>query len=124
HLTLVQGPGLDQEALRVAASLAAASRHPLARALVAAAGPVPVADGVVEHAGEGLRAGDVRLGSRDFISSWPGLTRPSAHVRLGVDGRVKPGHDDCEWPELWLDRPACTPVRFMFWEILRGDATA
>jgi hypothetical protein len=25
------------------------------------------------------------------------LTRPSAHHRLWVDGRVKPGHDDKEW---------------------------
>jgi len=26
------------------------------------------------------------------VPSWPGLTRPSAHERSGVDGRVKPGH--------------------------------
>ena len=30
---------------------------------------------------------------RQASSSWPGLTRPSAHERSGVDGRVKPGHD-------------------------------
>ncbi len=29
-----------------------------------------------------------------LLSSWPGLTRPSAHWRPGVDGRVKPSHDD------------------------------
>ncbi|WP_256367302.1 hypothetical protein [Acidisphaera sp. S103] len=28
------------------------------------------------------------------LPSWPGLFRPSAHERLGVDGRDKPGHDD------------------------------
>ena len=27
------------------------------------------------------------------LSSWPGLTRPSAHERSGADGRVRPGHD-------------------------------
>jgi len=27
------------------------------------------------------------------VPSWPGLTRPSAHHRQRVDGRVKPGHD-------------------------------
>ena len=26
--------------------------------------------------------------------SWPGLTRPPTHERSGVDGRVKPGHDE------------------------------
>ena len=58
--------GLDAEALSVAASLAASSRHPLARALVAAAGPVAGREDVVEHAGRGLAAGDVRLGSWGF----------------------------------------------------------
>ena len=33
-----------------------------------------------------------------LLSSWPGLTRPSAHHRLWVDGRVKPGHDDKRMP--------------------------
>jgi type VI secretion system protein ImpC len=27
-------------------------------------------------------------------SSWPGSTRPSTHEPVGVDGRVKPGHDE------------------------------
>jgi P-type Cu2+ transporter len=58
--------GVDREALLVAAPLAANSRHPLARALVAAAGSVAPTEGVTEHAGAGLCAGDVRLGSRAF----------------------------------------------------------
>ncbi len=58
--------GLDAEALSVAASLAVSSRHPLARALVAAAGPVAGREDVVEHPGRGLSAGDVRLGSWGF----------------------------------------------------------
>jgi cbb3-type cytochrome oxidase maturation protein len=57
---------VDRDALLLGASLATNSRHPLARALVAAAGPVTPTDGVTEHAGEGLAAGDVRLGSRAF----------------------------------------------------------
>ncbi len=55
-------------ALSVAAGLAAASRHPLARALVAAAGPVAAAEGVVEHPGAGLSLGEVRLGSLAFCA--------------------------------------------------------
>ena len=39
-----------------------------------------------------------RFADSDMVSagpfpSWPGLTRPSAHERSGVDGRVRPGHD-------------------------------
>jgi Cu2+-exporting ATPase len=151
-LALVKGAEFDQEALRVAASIAVASRHPLARSLVAAAGPVAVAPDVVEHPGRGLTAGDVGLGSHEFISSrpgsksswpgsisswpgcisswpgcissWPGLTRPSAHVRSGVDGPLEPGHDGCEGPALWLTRPGMDPARFIFHETLRGDAAA
>ncbi|MDR3535522.1 MAG: HAD-IC family P-type ATPase, partial [Acetobacteraceae bacterium] len=95
---------IDAEALRVAASLAASSRHPLARSLLAATGPVPAAEGVVEHPGQGLSAGAIRLGSRSFC----GDPRASA-----ADG-----------PELWLARPDCPPVRFAFDERLRPDARA
>jgi len=56
----------DTDTLNAAAALAACSRHPLARSLVAAAGRVTPADGVVEHPGQGLSLGDVRLGSRSF----------------------------------------------------------
>ena len=59
-------PGEWREAdLAAAAALAAASRHPLARALAAAApvhGPAPAE--VREHPGDGLEAGDARLGRR------------------------------------------------------------
>ena len=57
---------LDPEALRQAAAIAASSRHPLARALVEAAGTVPVAEGVIEVPGQGLHWRDWRLGSRAF----------------------------------------------------------
>lgn len=87
--------------LRAAAGLAAASRHPLARALADAAGPCPVADGAREEAGRGMSAGAVRLGSRAWI---------------GVPD------DDDAGPELWLDRPGQAPVRFAFTDTSRPDA--
>lgn len=108
-LALERGVCLDEAALRVAASLAVASRHPLARSLVAAAGPVAMAEGAVEVPGQGVRAGDVKLGNRGFVVT---------------DGRVTPedGHDEVEGPELWMARPGIAPVRFGFVEMLRADA--
>ena len=121
QLALVRRPDVDEQALRVAASLAASSRHPLARSLVAAAGPVAAAESVVEFPGEGLRAADVWLGRNP---SWPGLTRPSGADRMYVDCRVKPRQDDQEGPEHWLVRPNHAPVSFKFEETLREDAAA
>ena len=76
----------------MAASLAASSRHPLARSLAAAAGPVPAAEDVVEHPGEGLSlttaAGEIRLGSRAFCGD------------AGAPAAAR--------PELWLARPGCS----------------
>ena len=37
---------------------------------------------------------DVHGGPTSFLSSWPGVSRPSAHERLGADGRDTPGHDE------------------------------
>ena len=95
----------DAEALRVAAALAAASRHPLARALHAAMPGVPAALGAVEHPGRGIALADageaVRLGSRAFC----GLPEAPATTA-----------------ELWLARPGRAPVRFGFEERLREDA--
>jgi Cu2+-exporting ATPase len=97
------GP-VDGEALRLAASLAGTSRHPLARALCRAMPGVPVADGVEEVAGRGLRLGAIRLGSR---------------VWCGLEGAC-----DGDGPELWLARPDRPPVRFAFRDQLRSDAAA
>ena len=92
----------DAAAMRVAAGLAANSRHPLAQALVRAAPVAAVAADVVEHPGEGLACGGIRLGSAAFCG-----------VRAAVDdGRS----------ELWLARPGCRPVRFAFADRLRPDA--
>ncbi len=92
HPTLDRG--CDPAALELAASLAGASRHPLARALCRAAPSVPVADGVEEVPGQGLRCGKVRLGNR----GWCGIEAA----------------DEVAGPELWLARPDRPPVRFTF----------
>lgn len=95
----------NDEELRQAASLAAASRHPLARALAREAPGVPVAEGVAEHPGQGLSAGEIRLGSR----RWCGVAE---------DDSATAG------PELWLARPGVPPVRFAFADEVRSDAHA
>ena len=100
---LVVGDG-DIEALRIAAGLAANSRHPLAQALVRAAPDTAAAPDVQERAGQGLERGDVRLGSARFC---------------GIAGTTDDGRS-----ELWLTRAECTPVRFAFADRLRPDAAA
>jgi Cu2+-exporting ATPase len=96
----------DPAALGQAAALAAASRHPLARALVSAAGDAPAAAGVQEQPGQGLvlatPAGEIRLGARGFAG----------------DACAPPA----EAPELWLARPGRAPVCFRFQERLRQDS--
>ena len=65
--------GLSDSDLRLAASLAASSRHPLARALCRAVPGVAVAAGVREIPGSGLALdgpdGEIRLGSRRFTGA-------------------------------------------------------
>lgn len=106
----LEADGIDPADLHAAATLAANSRHPLARSLVAAAGPVAAAERVTEVPGQGLIAPGVmealettsRLGSRAFC----GITNAPA-----ADG-----------PELWFTRPDHKPVRFAFAERARPDA--
>jgi Cu2+-exporting ATPase len=88
--------------LAEAAELARASRHPLARALAAAAGPGPVATDIREAPGAGLSSRTRRLGSRNFCG-----------VR---DDDVAAG------PEIWFARPEVPAVRFAFADRLRVDA--
>ncbi|CBS87884.1 heavy metal translocating P-type ATPase metal-binding domain-containing protein [Azospirillum lipoferum] len=101
--------GVPADDLALAASLAAASRHPLARALAAAAPQVPVAAGVREIAGAGLSLqtpdGEVRLGSRRFTG---------APLEA----------EDAAGPELWLARPGEEPRRILFLDAPRPDAAA
>ncbi|PZW43052.1 Cu2+-exporting ATPase [Humitalea rosea] len=88
--------------LRAAAALARASRHPLARGLVAACAAVPLRLDVEEHPGEGLEAGGARLGRAAFC------------------GMV----DSTDQPTLWFTRPGRQPVAFRFSDALRPDAVA
>jgi Cu2+-exporting ATPase len=92
---------LPPGALEAAARLARASRHPLARALCAAAGPGTVEMFVQEHPGQGLESGDRRLGS----ASWCGVT-------------------DAEAGALWYRHGQDEPVRFVFRDRIRPESHA
>lgn len=112
-LTLGQPRVLEEdtgnaESLRLAAALAARSRHPLCKALLKACGDVIPADGVEELPGQGLRLqtaeGEIRLGHARFA---------------GIDARPADGYS-----ELWLVRPDHSARRFRFRDTLRSDAVA
>ncbi|MDE0253250.1 MAG: heavy metal translocating P-type ATPase, partial [Rhodospirillaceae bacterium] len=107
---LVDSEAVSGEALELAASLAANSRHPLSRALCAAAPAIAPAAGVAETPGCGLSLatgqGDIRLGRAD----WCGIAEDPA------GGTSAPGS------EIWLSRPGAAPVRFRFEDALRPDA--
>ena len=99
----------DPAVLKQAAALAAASRHPYARALASAVearfGRVEAHSDTEEVPGSGLRrrtsAGEIRLGSADF-----------AGVASGGD------------KALWFKAPGQEPVGFAFADELRSDAAA
>jgi len=105
--TLTEGrprllPGARTEGdLREGASLAASSRHPLARALCRACPDSAPATGVREVPGEGMILGETRLGSARFV-----------------------GAEDTAGLSLHLARPAVAPVAFRFADSLRADAAA
>ncbi len=94
--------GQDPAVLLRAASLARASRHPLAQALLRAAPDAPAADGVQEIPGQGLARGAARLGSPAFCGLAPSADGMTLAYREG-DG---------------------APTLFRFADRLRGDATA
>lgn len=97
----------DEHILAAASALAAASRHPLSRAIRALRPNVAPALNVIEHPGEGLSSagpeGETRLGRREFC---------------GVPSASTPD----ERPELWLARPGHPPERLAFDDALRPDA--
>ena len=102
--SLLPDPLRPEAALRAAAGLARASRHPLARALVAACpdAPAPGAD-VVELPGRGLLRGAERLGS-------------ARHCNL-------PALEASEGMALWyVAAPGAEPALFRFADALRPDA--
>jgi Cu2+-exporting ATPase len=104
---LVAPESHPREALALAARLATASRHPLARALARAAGPVPALAGVLETPGMGLDAEvggrRVRLGNRRWCAVEAVAETPGG-------------------PELWLAVAGEVPHRFGFEDRLRPDA--
>jgi P-type Cu2+ transporter len=97
----------DPQTLAVAASLARVSRHPLARALVEAAGPGAPAANVREIPGQGLEA---QIGG--------------ARVRLGRRSFAAPNAADASdgLAEMWFARDGAEPVRLAFEDALRPDA--
>ena len=108
---LVDGESVPADVLALAASLAAASRHPLSRAVAAAAPEVAPAADVAETPGCGLSLatpeGEVRLGK----AAWCGVKEEAC---CGGDGGAA--------SEIWLARPGAMPVRFRFEDRLRPDA--
>lgn len=108
---LIDREAVPEDALALAASLAAASRHPLSRALAAAAPEIAPADDVAEIPGCGLSLataqGDIRLGRADWC---------------GVGAETAEGGGDAPGSEIWLSRPGAAPVRFRFEDGLRPEA--
>ena len=100
--------GIAPADVEIAASLAAASRHPLAQALARAHGAARPARYATETPGFGLegtiRGTRARLGSR----AWCGVTED----------------DKAEGPELWLAREGRAPVRIPFSDTLRPDTAS
>ncbi len=103
---LANASEISPSVIEDAARLARASKHPLSRALSAAAGPGPVAAGVREIPGQGLEAptdsGWQRLGRASFV-----MQRDNAES----DGSV-----------LWFGQAGDVPVSFIFRDTLRTDA--
>ena len=110
RLQLANGGTIGDSDFKMAASMAAASRHPLCQALVAAMPNVSAFTNVREFPGEGLSLsspeGEIRLGNR----SWCGLNADQP-----IDG-------DGIGPELWLSGPGRMLVRFHFRDELRPDS--
>jgi Cu2+-exporting ATPase len=105
RLALVNDP--TPRLLRIAAGMAANSKHPLARAIAQAVAAAPVLENVTEHPGEGLvwRAadGEWRLGSAKFT------------------GQADGGENQAV---LWLIGPADECQKFVLADQLRPDAIA
>ncbi len=107
--SLVNGKAIEADDLRAAAALAAASRHPYAQAVAAAAkerfGSVQAVSGVEESPGAGLRraleGGEERLGS----AAWCGVDPERASTA-----------------SLWYIRPGLEPIAFRFEDTIREDA--
>ena len=105
---LINELDINKDDLRLAASLAASSRHPLSRAVCRAASVAHVRSDVREQPGAGLSVYDgqkglIRLGSRHFcdVGEKQGVAHHGAELWLSVQGRP--------------------PVQFLFEDQLRPD---
>ncbi|WP_179954337.1 heavy metal translocating P-type ATPase [Denitrobaculum tricleocarpae] len=113
---LIKGLEVSPQRLQLAAGMAAASKHPLARALYRAAkaqGPVPTLPQTVsETPGMGLsvqmNGSELRLGNR----VWCGIGEGAQDASDGSDLDM----------ELWLASEGEPPVAFRFRDELRPDA--
>lgn len=105
---LLEAEVIPDAVLASAAGIAAASRHPYARAIVAAAerrlGNVVAVSGIEETPGEGLKRSLGRDTERLGSASWCGL-------ETGGEGS-----------EVWYQRNDNEPVRFRFADRVRSDA--
>ena len=100
-------PETDRAALAMASAMAAASRHPLARAIRRAAPDVPPKEGVREIPGSGLECSD-----------------ESGTWRLGSHAFVGEADDKGEAASLWLAGPNQPATRFQLADEIRPDAAA
>jgi Cu2+-exporting ATPase len=98
---------MDAKTLAMASAIAAASRHPLARAIRRAAPDVAPKDGVREIPGSGLEY-------VDESGSW----------RLGSCAFVGEADDGSEAQSMWFAGPTRPPVRYQFADDIRPDAAA
>ena len=99
--------GGHDDLLPLAAALARASNHPLARALAEAAGPGLTAADAVETPGMGVE----------------GIVE-GAPARIGRAAFVGGGAVPGDGAELWFVRGGAAPVRFTFADALRPEAAA
>lgn len=95
--------------LRLAASIAFHSAHPLSQAVVSAHnGKIDPIDNIQEHEGQGLsglyNGQEIKLGSRNFCG----------------DENAAPA----KGPEIWLSKSGAAAVQFEFEDLLRPDAKA
>lgn len=107
RMRLSNSDAIPQETLKRAAMLARASRHPLARAVVDEVGAGPLADDIRDVPGDGVEGVIDGARARFGRASWI--------------GGVNEGADNAS--ESWFQLADAAPVRFVFDDSLRAEAT-
>lgn len=108
RMRLANAEEISPATLVAAASLARVSRHPLARAVVTAAGPGMIAAGARDVPGFGVEGEIDGVRARFGRADW-----------VGADGA-----EDHAASEAWLRIGEGAPVRFVFEDALRDNAAA